>query len=153
MSKDCPTPKKGKGKGEPEKGKGKGKNGATGKGGRKGKGKEKGGESKGRGKGKGYQGAFWTCGKTGHKSWECAGKPIGSVEEAGEEEAEDEVNVGTVWNIGAVEKIVAAVVPMEVDRKIAKKVGKGSNKIDVEVRCTAAGRDPAADPFTSLPAQ
>ena len=91
-ARDCATPMKGKGKGAQEKGKGKGKS--------KGKGYTE--ADKGKGKGKGYQGSCWKCGRVGHKAAEC--RQVGSVdEEAADEEGDGEVQVGTVWHVGAVE--------------------------------------------------
>ena len=90
-ARECATPAKGKG--APEKGKGKGKS--------KGKGSADADKPKGKGKG-GYQGTCWKCGKVGHKSAEC--RQVGAVdEEADEEEGDGEVQVGTVWHVGAVE--------------------------------------------------
>ena len=84
-ARDCATPAKEKG--AQEKGKGKGK-----------------GKSKGKGKG-GYQGSCWKCGKVGHKAAEC--RQIGSIdEESAENEEDGEVQVGTVWHVGAVETAV-----------------------------------------------
>ncbi len=66
----------------------------------------------------------------GHKAWECESKQIGSIEEeSGEadEDGEEDVHVGTVWGVGAVDKEVAAVSRMKVDSAEAKK------KIEVTV--------------------
>ena len=69
----------------------------------KGGGKGKGETDKGKGKGKGYQGTCWKCGKVGHKSAER--RHTGPVDEEGYEEENEgeEIEVGTVWNIGAIE--------------------------------------------------
>jgi hypothetical protein len=93
LSRDCATaaPEKGKGKGA---GPGKG-----GKGYEKGKGK---GWEKGKGKGKGNPpGTCWTCGLTGHRSYECTTK----VQGVDEEPEEAEVPIGGVWMIGQVEAV------------------------------------------------
>jgi hypothetical protein len=83
FSRDCATKL-------PDKGKGKGK----GQGYEKGKGKGK--PDKGKGKGKTI--TCWTCGKDGHRSNECPTK-VQSVDD----EPEEEVPIGGVWMIGAVE--------------------------------------------------
>jgi hypothetical protein len=109
-SRECPSQKtaKGGGKGggkagDKGKGKGKGKDWGSFKGYGKGYG-GKGVEENQKGKGKGYQGTCFNCGKTGHKAWECRGaKPMemGAVDE--EEEEYEDVEVGTVWNVGAID--------------------------------------------------
>jgi hypothetical protein len=83
FSRDCATK-------QPDKGKGKGKS----QGHEKGKGKGK--PDKGKGKGKTI--TCWTCGKDGHRSTECPTK-VQSVDD----EPEEEVPIGGVWMIGAVE--------------------------------------------------
>lgn len=122
MSRECPSDKKGKG-GEKGKGKGSFGKGTFGKGGKDfgkgGKDSGKGGKDsgKGGGGGKGYQGACFNCGKVGHKAWECrAEKRIHAIDE--QEDENDEVpagavEIGTIWNIGAVQ--VNGVNKMEVD--------------------------------------
>ena len=107
LARECPT--KGKGKD--------GKSGAKGgqyqyvksehnKGGYS-KGDGKGNYGKGgkgpKGAGKGYQGTCWRCGTVGHKAAECT-RQVQIVEEAREEIVE-EVGVGGVWMIGAVETV------------------------------------------------
>jgi hypothetical protein len=120
MSRECPSEKKGGGKGKGNFGKGTfGKGGGKDSG--KGSGKDfgKGGKDSGKGgaSGKGYQGACFNCGKIGHKAWECrSGKGIHAVEE--QEDEKDEVpagavEIGTIWNIGAVQ--VNGIKKMEVD--------------------------------------
>lgn len=108
QARECPSEKKGKG--EP-KGDGKGKGYQFGKGGGKGGGKDfgkGGGRDMGKGKGavKGYQGACFNCGKIGHKAWECrSGRQVGAVDEEDDEEEvqANSVEIGTVWNIAAVD--------------------------------------------------
>ena len=117
QSRECASEKKGGGKdfGKGDKGKGKGFGNVYGKGG---KDFSKGGKGgKDGGKGKGYQGTCFNCGKVGHKAWECRSKRVDAVDE---EEVEDEgvpagmVEIGTVWNVGAVEVEVNKV-DMDVD--------------------------------------
>ena len=123
MARDCYS---GKGKGKGDKGFGKGYQ-SFGKGGDKGyKGGSKGGykgyqpywqkgdkggkadgkgswQNSGGGKGYGYQGTCWKCGQVGHKSHECA-KGINGVEEIQKDECS--VEIGGIWNICNVEKMV-----------------------------------------------
>jgi hypothetical protein len=135
-SRNCPSERRNKGdyKGDSKGGKdGKGKGIVYGKGG---KGK---GDGKGKGGGKGYQGACFTCGKVGHKAWECrSGRPIGAnaVEE---DEYEDDghvhagaVEIGTVWNVGAVEVDVNAINKKEV-LQITLDSGAGASCWPVEL--------------------
>ena len=119
QAKECPSEKKhqdgkgnGKGDGKGGKADGKGKGNYFGKGGKS--------DGKGKGPGKGYQGACFTCGKIGHKAWECrGGRPVGAVEEEDDDEEEPagSVEIGTVWNVGAVDVQVAKVERMDVDEK------------------------------------
>ena len=51
-------------------------------------------QPKGGGKGKGYQGECWRCGKVGHKANECTQEEPHKVQQ---------VSVGSVWHIAAVE--------------------------------------------------
>lgn len=103
----CPSERRGKG----EKGGGKGNKGG-------GKGRDKGGQKghyhedkkgyqeKGGGKGKGYQGKCFTCGRVGHKAWECqnsVGAHAVSEEYDQNEVQAGAVEVGTIWSIGAVD--------------------------------------------------
>jgi hypothetical protein len=97
--------------------KGKGKGGYQGKGGAKGGGKSTwtpmnqgnpGYNPKGGGKGfggKGYQGNCFTCGQKGHKAAECQARRTNSVETAEEEETITR-EVGGVWLMGHVSKVV-----------------------------------------------
>jgi hypothetical protein len=110
-SRECPS-RHGKG-GD----KGKGKGNFNGKGG--GKDSGKGGKDGGKGKssGKGYQGTCFTCGKTGHKAWECrsGARRVGAVDEEDADDDDDHdktpdktvatghVEINTVWSVGAVE--------------------------------------------------
>ena len=117
MSKECPSEKKGKSN---AKGDGKGKGNHYGKGGGKdfGKGGGKDSSKGGKSTGKGYQGTCYTCGKVGHKAWECrSGKQIGAVTEDDDDESDEvqagAVEIGTVWNIGGVE--VNKIERMEID--------------------------------------
>ena len=126
MARECPSKGKSKGKGkEAGKSYGKGFDGkAAGKGGWKGgaggkglKGGSKGpikGEGKGGGKawyGKGYyggyQGACHRCGQVGHKAVECGVQMVGEVPEVsgGVDEGAQEVPMGGLWTIGAVELV------------------------------------------------
>ena len=80
----------------------------VGKGGKGGKGGGDGGTT---GKGKGYQGTCYTCGKVGHKAWECRARNVNAVQEESEGEMEEVVDVGAIWNVGHVETVdVMAVV-------------------------------------------
>lgn len=94
-SRECPSDRQNKGGGK-SKGKGKGPDKGAGKG-------VKGGNDVGaKGKGKGYQGTCYTCGKTGHKAWECRSRSVNAVQE---EVGEEVVEIGTVWNVGHVEAV------------------------------------------------
>ena len=93
---DCPSKGKGKGKGAP--------------GGQAGKGFQefpsyqnrfqKGGGKTGKAASKGYQGKCFTCGLIGHKAAEFRVRQANAIEE---NENSDEVEVGGVWMIGAVD--------------------------------------------------
>ncbi len=70
----------------------------------------------------------------GHKAWECESKQIGSIEEErgeADEVGEEDVRVGSVWSIGAVDKEITGLSRMEVDSTAAKK------KIEVTVNSGA----------------
>lgn len=114
MQRECPTAKgKGKGKFGQQRAYGqetyeqafqkgyKGKNSYKGQKG-DGKGGGKGGKGP-KGVGKGYQGTCWRCGTIGHKAAECTSSytQANCVEE---EYREDEVDVGGIWMIGAVDR-------------------------------------------------
>ena len=76
-----------------------------------GKGGKGGGDGGTTGKGKGYQGTCYTCGKVGHKAWECRARNVNAVQEESEGEMEEVVDVGAIWNVGHVETVdVMAVV-------------------------------------------
>ncbi len=55
-----------------------------------------------KGKGKGYQGTCYTCGKTGHKAWECRSRSVNAVQE---EVGDEVVAIGPVWHVGHVEAV------------------------------------------------
>jgi hypothetical protein len=117
-ARECPTQKQGKGKEELRKGL------AAPKGWGKGKVREKGADSKdtGQGKGKGHQGTRLQCGNVGHKACERDPKHVGTVVETEElDEGEEQVDIGTAWNMVAVEKHVAHVGPTDVHSKGGKK--------------------------------
>ena len=102
-SRECPSDRGAKG------GKAKGKVKGLDKG--VGKGGKGGGDGGTKGKGKGYQGTCYTCGKVGHKAWECRARNVNAVQEESGGETEDVVDVGTIWNVGHVETVdVMAVV-------------------------------------------
>jgi hypothetical protein len=101
-SRNCPSERK-SGKGGKDGGRGKGNPAEAGKG--KGRGAGRGDK----GKGKGFQGICFKRGKPGHRAWECRSRPIGANAVEEEEDRGDDgvevgaVEIGAVWNIGAVE--------------------------------------------------
>ena len=128
MARDCPSKGKSKGKGKDggkaagkgmgmkgvAKAGGKGVSGGA-KGNQKGGGKSQGkGDVKGGGKGwygkgyyGGYQGTCWRCGQVGHKANECGAQLVGeAAEEAvGGSAHVQELPMGGVWTVGAVETV------------------------------------------------
>jgi hypothetical protein len=96
----------------PNKGKGKGKGFSPGKGAGKGGGKQGWApfnpnyqSNFAKGLGKGYQGSCFNCGQKGHKAAECTTKRTNSVEATEEEEGITK-EVGGVWLMGHVDKII-----------------------------------------------
>ena len=96
-SRECPSDRGAKG------GKAKGKVKGLDKG--VGKGGKGGGDGGTKGKGRGYQGTYYTCGKVGHKAWECPARNVNAVQDESEGEMEEVVDVGTIWNVGHVETV------------------------------------------------
>ncbi len=67
----------------------------------------------------------------GHNAWGCDFKHVVAVEQTEElDEDEEQVDIGTVWNVVAVEKHSAHVGPMDVDPKVGKtgKAAEGEEK-------------------------
>ena len=97
---DCPTAAaKGTGKG-------KGKSPESGKGGQPSWMKGGGKGAKGGTKGGGFKGACFLCGKTGHRAVECRSRQANAVDEDepwAEDEQQEEVPLGGVWAVGAVD--------------------------------------------------
>jgi hypothetical protein len=76
----------------------------------KGKGKDSGKGGFSKGGGKGYQGTCYSCGKVGHKAWECKGG-VHNVEQQQQPQSHEHLNTtveevsvgGGIWMIGEVE--------------------------------------------------
>ena len=113
-SRECPSNPKGGGKG---KGFGKGRQGPNQVG--NGRGKGKGFDGKGKDKDWGYQGTCFNCGKVGHK--ECVSTWAALVSEVAEEII-GSVEVGGVWVVACVEKVVVPNKPQQQHVKFATKV-------------------------------
>ena len=76
------------------------------------------GDGKGeKGKGKGYQGTCWKCGKVGHKALECRSQGINNVEE----EQGDEVELGGVWMVAAIDTTETGFVPVKQAKRWSSK--------------------------------
>ena len=93
MARECAT--KGKGKGDSKGGKGDSKGFGKGYGG---KGDTKGSSKGAKGIRKEYQDTCWRCGKVGHKALECRVQQANAVDE----EVGEDIDVGGVWMIAAV---------------------------------------------------
>jgi hypothetical protein len=59
-----------------------------------------------KGGGKGYQGTCWTCGMVGHKSAECRARRTNLVESEEEEVEPSTKEIGGVWLMGHVSKVI-----------------------------------------------
>ena len=58
-----------------------------------------------KGKKRRYRGSCWRCGKVGHKAKECVVKSVEVTDgEEYEDDGEEQVQIGTIWNVGAVMK-------------------------------------------------
>lgn len=128
----CPSKgfHKGAGKGGP-------KGGSPSKGvfGKGGFGKGFGGKGKGGGGGKGYQGYCFNCVRQGHKAAECRGgtRHVNLVAEGAEEASTgDAKEIGGVWFMGLVEKIVEMKTPVATRNRFAALEVEGETLLPVE---------------------
>jgi hypothetical protein len=137
------------------KGKGKGPSHDWGKGGATwGKGNFKGSpaaETKGASKGS-FKGACFTCGKPGHRAYECRARQANAVEEF--EDDGEEIQLGGIWTVGAVDemkpKIAKRPLKMPPGLKQPKMESKNSFKeLEVEEEFEVFAVDPAL-PLTRL---